>query len=78
MLDLAFVRDNLEAIRTAMANRNFPADPLDKFAELDVGRRRVINEADGINQQRNAASKEIGALMQAGKKGEADEKKAEA
>ena len=38
------------------------------FAELDAERRRVIGEADRINQQRNAASKEIGALMQAGKK----------
>lgn len=77
MLDLNFVRENLDAVRTAMQNRNFPAAALDKFAELDAERRRVINEADSINQLRNAASKEIGALMQAGKKGDADAKKAE-
>ncbi|MGH9821356.1 MAG: serine--tRNA ligase, partial [Pyrinomonadaceae bacterium] len=77
MLDLNFVRENLEAVRTAFANRNFPAAALDQFAELDATRRRVINEADGINQQRNAASKEIGALMQAGKKSDAEAKKAE-
>lgn len=77
MLDLNFVRENLDAVRTAMQNRNFPAAALNKFAELDAERRRVINEADSINQLRNAASKEIGALMQAGKKGDADAKKAE-
>lgn len=77
MLDLNFVRDNLETVRKALVNRNFPADALDKFAELDAVRRRVIGEADKINQQRNAASKEIGALMQSGNTHEADAKKAE-
>ncbi len=77
MLDLNFVRDNLEAVRKALQNRNFPLDSLDKFVELDTERRRVIGEADKINQLRNASSKEIGALMQAGKADEANAKKAE-
>src|SRR5688500_12371836 len=77
MLDLNFVRENLNAVREAFANRNFPADGLDRFAELDAERRRVIGEADHINQLRNAASKEIGGLMQAGKRDEAEAKKAE-
>ena len=77
MLDINFVRENLDAVRTALADRNFPADSLDKFAELDSVRRRVITEADAINQTRNASSKEIGALMQAGKRDEAEAKKGE-
>jgi seryl-tRNA synthetase len=77
MLDLNFVRENLDKVRAALKNRNFSADSLDKFAELDAERRRIINEADSMNQLRNAASKEIGALMQAGKKDEAEAKKAE-
>ena len=77
MLDLNFVRDNLDAVRAALKNRNFPADSLDKFVELDSERRRVISEADKINQLRNSSSKEIGALMQAGNKDEAEAKKAE-
>ncbi|MEP6789268.1 MAG: serine--tRNA ligase [Acidobacteriota bacterium] len=77
MLDLNFVRDNLEAVRIALVNRNFPADALDKFVELDAERRRVIGEADKINQQRNAASKEIGTLMQSGNTSAANAKKAE-
>ncbi len=77
MLDLNFVRENLDAIRAALANRNFSADALDTFVELDATRRRVIGEADSINQARNAASKEIGALMQSGNRDEAEAKKAE-
>lgn len=76
MLDLNYVRENLETVRTALANRNFPGELLDKFAELDVERRNVIGETDRINAERNAASKEIGALMQAGKRDEAETKKA--
>ncbi len=77
MLDLNFVRENLDAVRTALVNRNFPAESLDTFVELDAERRRVIGEGDRINQTRNSASKDIGALMQAGKKDEAEAKKAE-
>ena len=66
MLDLNFVRENLDAVREALKNRNFPTDTLDKFVELDAERRRVIGEADHINEQRNNASKEIGGMMKAG------------
>jgi seryl-tRNA synthetase len=77
MLDLNFVRENLDAVRQALINRNFPADLLDKFADLDTERRRVIGEADRINQLRNSASKEIGSLMQSGQRDDAEARKAE-
>ncbi|MBX7056229.1 MAG: serine--tRNA ligase [Pyrinomonadaceae bacterium] len=77
MLDLNFVRENIDTVRAALANRNFPLDALDQFAALDTERRRVIGESDAINQQRNAASKEIGALMQSGDRDTAEAKKSE-
>ncbi len=77
MLDLHFVRENLDAVRRALSGRNFPADSLDKFTELDQERRRIIGESDEINQARNTKSKEIGELMKSGKKDEAEAKKAE-
>ena len=77
MLDLNFVREHLDAVREALANRNFADAPLERFAELDAERRRLISEADKVNQLRNAASKEIGGLIQAGRSDEADAKKAE-
>lgn len=77
MLDLNFVRENIETVRAALIARNFPPDSLDKFAELDAERRAAIAESDALNQLRNAASREIGELMKAGKKDEADEKRRE-
>jgi seryl-tRNA synthetase len=77
MLDLNYVRENLDAVRAALASRGSAPEILDRFAEIDLERRRVIGEADAVNQQRNAASKEIGAMMQAGKREEAETKKAE-
>jgi len=77
MLDLNYVRENIGAVRAALDARRFPTDLLNRFDQIDSERRRVIGEADTINQHRNAASKEIGSLMQAGKRDEAQAKKAE-
>lgn len=77
MLDLQYVRENLETVRIALNNRNFSTELLDKFAELDTERRRVIGESDRLNQLRNSSSREIGELMKAGKRDEAEAKKAE-
>ena len=77
MLDLNFVRENLDTVREGLRARHFPIDALDKFVEQDAERRRVIGEADSVNQARNEASKEIGDLIKSGKKEEAEAKKAE-
>ncbi|HEY9403043.1 MAG TPA: serine--tRNA ligase [Pyrinomonadaceae bacterium] len=71
MLDLNFVRDNLERVRAALRARNAPTDPLDVFTTLDNGRRQAISQSDSFNAELNRASKEIGALMKAGKGEEA-------
>src|SRR5437660_5344258 len=72
MLDLNYVRENLESVRAALAKRGMPATALDDFAQADAERRRVIAESDCLNAERNAASREIGALMKDGKRDEAD------
>ncbi len=77
MLDLHYVRENLEEVKTALGNRNFPVESLDNFVELDKTRREIISESDRINAEKNSASKEIGALIQTGKQAEAEVKKAE-
>lgn len=77
MLDLNYVRENLETVRAAFAARAFPTDALDDFAALDAERRQVIGESDRLNQERNAASKQIGALMKDGKNSEVESRKAE-
>ena len=75
MLDLNFVRENLETVREALKNRNFPTTALDDFTTLDELRRNVIGESDKLNQERNRASKEIGELMKVGNKTDAESRK---
>ncbi|MDT4954729.1 MAG: seryl-tRNA synthetase [Acidobacteriota bacterium] len=77
MLDLNFVRDNLDKVRAALEARQFPTNALDDFAQADAERRRVIAESDQLNAERNASSREIGALMKEGKKEEVDARRRE-
>ncbi|HEX8097125.1 MAG TPA: serine--tRNA ligase [Pyrinomonadaceae bacterium] len=72
MLDLNYVREHLEEVRAALEARRFPADALERFAEADTERRRVIGESDRLNAERNSSSREIGALMKEGKREEAE------
>jgi len=72
MLDLNYVRENLDAVRAALDKRSMPGAVLDDFAQADAERRQVIAESDQLNAERNTASREIGALMKDGKRDEAD------
>jgi seryl-tRNA synthetase len=77
MLDLNYVRNNLDRVRAALEARGFPTAALDDFAALDSERRRVIAESDALNAQRNSSSREIGALMKEGRKEEAEARRRE-
>ena len=71
MLDIKFIRENPEAVKTALKNRKAEAD-VDGLLELDQQRRAAITEAEGLKTERNAASKTIGGLMKEGKRDEAE------
>ncbi|HEY3041590.1 MAG TPA: hypothetical protein VGJ66_22840, partial [Pyrinomonadaceae bacterium] len=77
MLDLNYVRENLEKVRAALQTRGVAPEVLDSFAEADAERRRIIAESDQLNAQRNSASREIGALMKEGQREEADVRRKE-
>lgn len=77
MLDLTYVRENLDKVQKALDDRNFPTDTLEEFAFTDRGRRRAITESDELNAKRNEASKRIGQLIKDGKGEEALELRAE-
>jgi seryl-tRNA synthetase len=77
MLDLNYVRENIDKVREALAARHADATALDAFAKADAERRRTIAESDQLNAQRNASSHEIGGLMKEGKKEEAEKRRAE-
>ena len=72
MLDLNYVRENLELVRARLETRGVAPALLDSFAEADAERRRIIAESDQLNAARNTASREIGALMKEGRRDEAE------
>jgi seryl-tRNA synthetase len=77
MLDLNFVRENLDKVRAGLQARSFPATALEDFEAADTERRRIIAESDSLNAERNAASREIGGLMKEGKREEAEARRSE-
>ena len=77
MLDLNYVRENLEKVRAGLQTRGVAPEVLDTFATADAERRRIIAESDQLNATRNTASREIGALMKDGKRDEADARRKE-
>ena len=77
MLDLNYVRENLDKVRAALEARGATAEVLDDFSEADAERRRIIAESDQLNAARNASSREIGALMKDGKREEAESRRRE-
>jgi seryl-tRNA synthetase len=76
MLDLNYVRENIDKVREALNARRADTKVLDDFTSADEERRRTIAESDQLNAQRNASSREIGALMKEGKKEEAEARRA--
>ena len=77
MLDINFVRTNPEAVKENI-RKKFQDEKLilvDEVLELDRKFRASKTEGDNLRAERNKASKEIGALMKAGKKEEAEEAK---
>jgi seryl-tRNA synthetase len=77
MLDLNYVRENLDHVRAGLDARNFPSSLLDDFVRMDAERRRLIAESDRLNAERNSTSREIGALMKEGKRDEAEARRIE-
>ena len=61
MLDLGFVRDNLELVRQKLQDRGMP-DLLGDFEALDRDRRKLLSEAEVLKARRNKVSDEIAQL----------------
>ncbi|MBZ5543729.1 MAG: serine--tRNA ligase [Acidobacteriia bacterium] len=65
MLDLSFVRENLELVKQKMRERGM-GDSLANFEELDRERRKALVEAESGKARRNKVSDEIAALKKQG------------
>ena len=79
MIDIKFLRENPEAVKENI-RKKFQDEKLplvDEVIALDKESRQTQQEADDLRASRNKISKEIGVLMKAGKREEAEAKKAE-
>ena len=60
MLDANFVRDNLEAVQTGMANRGLSVTAeLQQLATLESQRRRLIPQIEGLKREQNSTGDEV-------------------
>src|SRR5580658_8388073 len=72
MLDLGFVRSNLELVEEKLRLRGAdPAALLGDFRALDKNRREAITQSEQLKARRNELSQQVGALKKAGKNDEA-------
>ena len=77
MIDVNLIRENPELvrenIRKKFQDKKLPL--VDEIIALDIKKRELQSEGDGLRAQRNALAKSIGELMRSGKKQEAEEAK---
>src|ERR1700749_4943453 len=77
MLQVSYIRDNREKVLERLAVKNFKQPELvDEVIQLDNDRRQTQNRLDNVSAEANAAAKQVGELMRAGKKDEAEAIKA--
>ncbi|WP_443936618.1 serine--tRNA ligase [Pedobacter sp. MW01-1-1] len=78
MLQVNYIRENREKVLERLSVRNFKQPELvDEIIKIDEERRATQTSLDSISAEANAAAKQIGDLMRAGKKEEAEAIKAQ-
>jgi seryl-tRNA synthetase len=61
MIDLKYIRENPDEVKEALVNLHEEA-PIDEILALDIRRREVLQELEGLRHERRETSKEIGRL----------------
>jgi len=64
MLDIKFIRENLDLVRGSLDKRRSKLD-LDKLVDLDNQRRKVLSELEELRAKKNSANDEITSLLKA-------------
>jgi len=65
MLDLKFIRSNLNSVREMISNRGYDLD-VSRFEELDLERRKRLTTLEELRHKRNQVSEEIAAMKKRG------------
>ena len=75
MLDIRLLREEPDRVRQAMIDLQAADAPVDQAIALDERRRQILVEAEALKAGRNTGSRQIGALMRAGQRDEAEQQK---
>jgi len=62
MLELRFIRENIDLVKAKTAKRGLDTGMLDRFMEVDQRRLTILGEVESLKNRRNTVSKEIAAL----------------
>ncbi len=65
MLDINLIREQPDAVRTALQNRQMDTEVVDAILRLDEKRRALLMQAESLKAERNTVSKEIGRMKDA-------------
>ena len=65
MLDLKFIRSNLDRVKEMMENRGYDLD-ISAFESIDSKRREMLPALEGLRHQRNRVSQEIAEMKKKG------------
>lgn len=58
MLDIKFIRENVDLVKTATKNKGFDDSVVDKLLEIDKKRRELIGKSEEIRAKRNKLTKD--------------------
>ena len=75
MLQLQTIRENKDEVIRRLNKKYFNGEIINQVAAIDADRRKVQAELDAIKAEANSIARQIGELMKAGKKAEADDVK---
>jgi seryl-tRNA synthetase len=68
MLDINLIREKPEVVRKSLTDRQMDPGPVDEILALDEQRRQLIQKVEALKAERNAVSKEIGRMKEAGER----------
>ena len=71
MLELRFIRENLDLVKEKLAFRGITDSRIDDFAAIDQKRRAMLSEVELLRNKRKTASQKIGEMKKAGADAEA-------
>ena len=64
MLELRFIRENIDFVRTKTTQRGKSTELLDEFSRIDNRRLQILGEVEAMKNRRNTVSKHIAQLKQ--------------